>query len=155
MKYIKKFETLPYSDAIYNSTVLKTLVSYLISTFNKLGYIEQNFVDRGTYETEFYYRTVSNETYVMNTKLKDVYFSTIPTIQFGISIMTVDPFFKSFIEHLKTIKELKLIQEDDDNKLFPELTVIIFTLKDKDGNEVIKEIDKYLQPHIQSNKFNI
>lgn len=146
MKYLKQFENFS------NETELKKLLSHLISVIKEFEYQEKNYLDRGTWETEFY----KDSKYSFRIKMKIDIFTKKPYINLKITIPLkfLDPFVNAFGEYLKTIKDMTLIREREN--LPWKISELEFKILDKDVNKIISQITKEdIEFKLLNNKFNI
>lgn len=150
MKYLRIYE-----HFLNNKDVLKKLHSHIISIINEFGYTHENYLDSGTWETEFY--RGEDSTYSFCFKFKIDTFSKNHFIKMIIvmSLRNEDPFATFIVDYLKTIKGIKVIKEEYN---IGSLLVndVEFKILDKDVDKIIKRITKEdIELKLNSNKYNL
>ena len=153
MKYIKQYEN--FEDQIE----LKKLLSHLISIIKEYGYTEQNYIQTGTWETEFHNKesVLKDSKYAFGIKMNIDYFSKRPFINFEISVplRISDPFAIFFLTYLKTIKGMKILKEKHIT-IFSGIDKIFFKILDKDVDKIIRQITKEdIDSKLELIKYNI
>jgi len=151
MKYIKIFENYD------NQAELKKLLSHLISIIKNYEFSEENYLDRGKWETQFYHISKNDIAgkYVFSIILSINNFSRYPFIDLIIKGKNND-FAIFFKEYLKTLTGIKIIK---DEILFPTTLMTVkceYNINNKDVNKVIKQITKEnIDLQLNANKYNL
>lgn len=147
---IKIFEDFEKTDV-----ELKKLISYFQTFIESFGYTVQNYLDRRTWEMEFF----NSPSYSFCMKMKIDMFSKNYDIDLTLinSLATDDPFSIQLAEYLKTISGIKFIREEHNpfgNKLG---TKYEYSIK---GNinidKIINQLNKEdFELKTSSNKYNL
>jgi hypothetical protein len=159
---IKTFESFNDSDK-----ELKKLLSHLISVIKEFGYREENYVDRQTWETEFH----TDEKYSFCIKLRRNYFNHNKIDLDLINSLILpkryaqrnylkndDIFFDIISEYLKTIPEIKFINQEPSVVITSEKSgaKFLYSIKKSDVDKVIKQISKEsIELNISGLKYNL
>lgn len=149
MRYIKMYE-----DINEYERDLKKLLSHFISIIEEFGYNGKNYLDRRTWETEYY----KGPEYSFCIKLKLDILSKNHDIDLSLiqSLVVDDDFSVQLAEYLKTINGIKFIREDDNpfgNKLG---TRYEYRIKGGNIDKIISQITKEdIELKTMSNKYNL
>lgn len=149
MKYLSIYE-----DFFNYDTELKKLLIHLTSIIKKYEFREENYLDRGKWETHFYTISKNNIAgeYVFNIILSINNFSRYPFIDLIVTGNDND-FAIFFKEYLKTITGIKIIR---DEILFSTAWRCEYKINNKDVNKVIKQITKEnIDLQLNANKYNL
>ena len=147
-RFIKMYES--FFD---NQDELKKLHSHIILIMNELGYTYENYLDSGSWETEFYKDTL----YSICFKFKIDTFSKNHFIRMitVISLRNTDPFATFIVKYLKTIKGIKVIKEEYNIGSMP-VNDVEFKILDKDVDKIIKQINiNDIELKFNANKYNL
>ena len=152
MKYIKIFENYD------NQAELKKLLSHLISIIKNYEFREENYLDRGKWETQFYHISKNDIagkyvfSIILSPRIFTNNFSRYPFIDLIIKGNNND-FAIFFKEYLKTLTGIKIIK---DEILFSTVWRCEYNINNKDVNKVIKQITKEnIDLQLNANKYNL